>query len=111
MFVFSQQLCGVEKGGVIAYELITKFYLMLFTVTMILLNSNYIFTQYYVPISTILTTYFTVAPHYGFTSHATVAMTSDVFYFVIFFMVANNRYFGRSVELFIAQYEQKNERE
>jgi hypothetical protein len=56
-----------------------------------------------------VTAYFTVAPHYGYTSHETFAKTSDIFYFMIIFSVANYRSVGRSVELFIALYQQKKE--
>ena len=44
MIVFSRELCGVHNGGIIAYELITRFYLLVYVVIMVLLNSNYVFT-------------------------------------------------------------------
>ena len=71
--------------------------MLLYVVTMVLLNSNYVFTQYYIPIATTITTYFTIGPHYGLFSHETLAKTSDVFYFTVLFIVANYRQFGRSV--------------
>ena len=105
MVVLSWGLCGVENAPVIAYEMITRSYLLLYIVIMILLNSNYRFTQYYLPLSTVFTTYLTVAPHFGYKSHETMAKTSDVFYFMIIFMVSNYRHFSRDVDLFIAQFQ------
>ena len=111
MIVLSNELCGVKNGPLIAYEMITRSYLLLYIVIMILLNSNYKFTQYYIPVATTLTTYLTVGPHYGFSSRETLAKTSDIFYFMIIFMVSNYRQFCRSVELFITNIALKREQE
>ena len=105
MVLWSIELCGLENGPVLAYEMITRSYLLLYLVMMNLLNSNYVFTQYYIPLATTVTAYLTVGPHYGLRSHETFAKTGDIFYFMIIFMVSNFRQFERSVSLFLAQYE------
>ena len=42
--MMSHQICGVKKSGELAYEMITRSYLLLYVVIMVLLNSNYVFT-------------------------------------------------------------------
>ena len=44
IIMMSQKICGVKNGGSIAYEMITRTYLLLYVVIMVLLNSNYVFT-------------------------------------------------------------------
>ena len=89
MIVLSWGLKQEKEGPKLAYEMITRSYLLLYIVIMILLNNSYVFTQYYIPVSTVITTYLTVGIHHGFWSHETVAKTSDIFYFMIIFMVSN----------------------